>query len=295
MELYITTPTDFNFKRTALSHGWAQLLPFEFDQEQWKLTRVVQVDNRRAVTAGITAARGSIRVEVRDRLGSRAMASLTQQVKHMLRLDDDMSRFYSLVDTEEHFNWIVGAGAGRMLRSPTVYEDLVKTICTTNCSWSLTTKMVTALVTNLGSVTSDKRPGFPTPEAMAAQSERFYRDEIRSGYRAPYLKELAERVVSGDLDVERWLSSDLPTPELRKEMRKVKGVGDYAADNLLKLIGRYDGLALDSWLRARFALIHNKGRKTADRKIERHYARFKEWRGLALWCDMTHDWIEHDE
>src|SRR5260370_35068872 len=37
-----------------------------------------------------------------------------------------------------------------------------------------------------------------------------------------------------------------------KVMKGVKGVGPYAAENVLKLLGRYDGLALDSWTRAKF-------------------------------------------
>ena len=182
-----------------------------------------------------------------------------------------------------------------MLRSPTVFEDLVKTMCTTNCSWALTYKMVAGLVNELGRESHDGRRSFPTPEAMASKTERFYRDVIRAGYRAPYFKELAERVASGALDVESWARSELETPDLRREMKTVKGVGDYAAENLLKLIGRYDCLALDSWVRGTFKRTRNGGRKTSDKKIERYYARFGEWRGLALLCDMTRDWLESDE
>jgi N-glycosylase/DNA lyase len=127
---------------------------------------------------------------------------------------------------------------------------------------------------------------------MASMSEQVYREKVRAGYRAPYLKELAVRVATGDIDVESWLVSELPTPELKREMKRVKGVGDYAAENLLKLAGRYDGLALDSWVRAKFARMHNGERKTSDRKIERYYSRFAEWRGLALWCDVTRDWLD---
>jgi len=75
-------------------------------------------------------------------------------------------------------------------------------------------------------------------------------------------------------------------------MKQIKGVGDYAAENLLKLIGRYDGLALDSWTRAKFFQVRNNGRKASDKRIERYYSRFREWRGLALWCDVTRDWME---
>ncbi|MFN2532308.1 MAG: hypothetical protein ABR555_13520 [Pyrinomonadaceae bacterium] len=77
-----------------------------------------------------------------------------------------------------------------------------------------------------------------------------------------------------------------------KRIKTVKGAGDYAAENLLKLLGRYDGLALDSWTRAKFFTVRNSGRKASDNKIGKYYARFKEWRGLALWCDMTHDWLD---
>ena len=182
-----------------------------------------------------------------------------------------------------------------MLRSPTVFEDLVKTICTTNCSWALTVKMVTGLVENLGCESDNVKGGrrsFPTAKTMAAMPLKFFVDEVRAGYRAPYLKELADRVASGELDVEEWLTSPLSTAELTKEIKGVKGVGNYAAENLLKLLGRYDGLALDSWTRARFFQIRNSGRKANDKKIARYYSRFNEWRGLALWCDVTRDWLE---
>ena len=165
-------------------------------------------------------------------------------------------------------------------------------ICTTNCSWALTETMTNRLVKNLGRGARDGRKAFPDAAAMAEAPEKFYRDEVRSGYRAPYLKELADRVASGSLDVEAWLDSELPTTELKKEMKQVKGVGDYAAENLLKLVGRYDGLALDSWTRAKFATLRNRGRAASDKKIARYYSRFDSWRGLALLCDVTRDWLD---
>ena len=56
-------------------------------------------------------------------------------VRHMLRLDEDLSRFYAMVADDDQLAW-AKRGAGRMLRSPTVFEDVVKTVCTTNCAWS---------------------------------------------------------------------------------------------------------------------------------------------------------------
>ena len=294
MEISTPAPRGFSFRRTAISHGWYALRPFELDQVNWTLTRVIDMGEARPVTVKVSESPGAIKVGVGRRLGKRAAEKVLRDVRHMLRLDDDLLEFYEMVRKDSDFEWIAGAGAGRMLRSPAVFEDVVKTICTTNCSWALTEKMVGAMVDALGRESDDGLRAFPTPEAMAAVPEKFYRDEVRAGYRAPYLAELARRVAEGKLDVESWLTSDLPTKELQREMKRVKGVGDYAAENLLKLVGRYDCLALDSWVRAKFARARNRGRPTPDKKIERYYSRFGMWRGLALWCDMTRDWLEEE-
>jgi 3-methyladenine DNA glycosylase/8-oxoguanine DNA glycosylase len=292
MEISIDTPRDFSFKRTIISHGWYGLQPFEIDRDNWMLSRVLDLEGTRPVTVQIREIGRGIEIRTSRRLSQSGTKQVVRDVRHILRLDDDMGEFYTRMADEPEFSWIPTQGAGRMLRSPTVFEDLVKMICTTNCSWALTQKMVTGLVENLGRESNDGRRAFPTPEAMALMPEKFYVNEVRAGYRAPYFKELADRVASGELDVEGWLNSPLSTPDLIKAMREVKGVGPYAAENVLKLIGRYDGLALDSWTRAKFFEVRNNGRKATDKKIARYYSRFKEWRGLALWCDMTRDWLE---
>jgi len=291
MTITIKTPRDFNFRRTVLSHGWCVLQPFEFDEKSWTLIRVLDLRQGAPVTVEISSSARGININTSRRVGKKAAGEIERDVRHMFRLDDDLREFYQVVTGDPDFTWVAHEGAGRLLRSPTVFEDLVKMICTTNCSWALTKKMVSGLVNELGRESADGRKSFPTPAAMAEKPARFFRDQIRSGYRAPYLAELAQRVASGSLNVEAWLANEIPLNELIKEMKSVKGVGNYAAENLLKLIGRYDGLALDSWTRAQFARLHNKGRVASDKKISRFYSRFNSWRGLALWCDLTRDWM----
>jgi hypothetical protein len=46
----------------------------------------------------------------------------------MLRLDADPSAFYAAARADGALSW-AAAGAGRMMRSPTVFEDIVKTGC----------------------------------------------------------------------------------------------------------------------------------------------------------------------
>ena len=288
--IFIPTPDHFSFNATVYSHGWCELAPFELDVENWRLSYVFyDADQKRAVSAVITETKGGVNIE---RASSKIDAARIElDVRHILRLDDDLDGFYDSIVGHNGLEWVAEKRAGRLLRSPTVFEDLVKTICTTNCSWALTKNMTGNLVEKLGSPVGNGENAFPTAAAMASVSPDFYREEIRAGYRSPYFFELAESVASGTLDPESWLHSDLPTAELKKEMKKVKGVGDYAAENLLKLVGRYDGLALDSWLRSQFYKKHNGEKVCDDKKIERHYRKFGQWRGLAIWCDMTEKWI----
>lgn len=292
MEILIATPREFSFKRTVISHGWCELPPFQLDRDNWLLTRTLDLKEAKPVTITISATTRTLRINTSRRLSQAAVNKVVKDVRHMLRLDDNIEAFYRLLVDDNDFNWIPTQGAGRLLRSPTVFEDLVKMICTTNCSWALTEKMVSGLVENLGRESSNGHRTFPTPEAMALMPLKFYVNEVRAGYRSEYLKLLADRTASGELDVEGWFKSPLSTTDLINEIRGVKGVGPYAAENLLKLLGRYDGLALDSWTRAKFFSVRNNGRKTTDKKIARYYSRFKEWRGLALWCDLTRDWLE---
>ena len=292
MQIQIAAPSNFSFRRTVLSHGWCVLPPFEFEREKWKLTRVIDLGAAKPVTVTISAGKRGLVVETSRAVGKRSSEKIVRDVRHMFRLDDDMNSFYSSVASEPEFSWIAAEGAGRLLRSPTVFEDLVKMMCTTNCSWALTEKMIAGLVNELGRESDDGRKSFPTASAMAEKNEKFYRDKIRAGYRAPYLQELARRVVSGEVIVESWPNLDLTHEEFMKELKRVKGVGNYAAENLSKLLGRYDGLALDSWARAQFAKSHNDGRVASDKKIARYYSRFGSWRGLVVLCEMTRHWLD---
>ena len=198
MEITIPTPEGFSFKRTAISHGWYDLPPFDFDRERWLLTRVIEARPARPIAVEVSESRDGLKVRAGRKVSNRQLQTIIRDVRHIFRLDDDMAAFYALVGHEADFAWIARSGAGRLLRSPTVFEDLVKTICTTNCSWALTSKMVSSLVGALGAETVDGRRAFPTPEAMAAAGDSFFRDEMRAGYRAPYFRELAERVAGGE-------------------------------------------------------------------------------------------------
>jgi len=292
--LSLDTPPGFNFWRTVFSHGWCVLPPFSMIAKERLLHRVLDLSDRTLVHCNMSASRGQVAVvaESREPLSPRQRSEIRRQLRTCLRMDENFAEFHAEARRHPEYRWIARSHAGRLLRTPTMFEDVVKMICTTNCTWALTTLMITNLVRNAGARLADGLSAFPEPAAIAAMTEREMRSSIKAGYRSPYLIELAQRVASGELAIESWRNSDLPTDLLFKEMRSVKGIGPYAAGNLLKLAGRYDELGLDSWVRAQFFKMHRNGRRVKDATINRHYAPLGKWRGLFFWMEMTKTW--HD-
>lgn len=288
----LRTPPGFDFRRTALSHGWYALPPFSYDAGRNVLRRALTVGGR-VVPVEAEGVRGGVRITAPGvRLSDGERTGTARLLASCLRLGEDFRPFHRLARRSPATAWMARSGSGRLLRAPTVFEDLVKLLCTTNCSWALTTVMVRNLVEMFGVTGPGGAQDFPSPAALAGSTEAILRREIRTGYRAPSLLRLAEDTASGRLDPESWRSSPRPTEDLYREIIAVRGVGPYAAGNLLKLLGRYEHLGLDSWVRARYAALHHRGRPVRDRTIERRYAPYGEWRGLIFWLEMTRHWHE---
>jgi 3-methyladenine DNA glycosylase/8-oxoguanine DNA glycosylase len=285
--------------RTITSHGVADLPPNRIDEQACTLEVTLRParGRPRIVRVG-PGPRGKAVVTVAGRAPSASTAeSLLERVAHLLRLDEDLSDFYARVRDDPDLSW-ARAGAGRLLRSPTVFEDVVKTICTTNCAWSATVRMVGALVENLGEPAAGVKPdgpygrAFPTPSAMADVDDAFYKEVVRAGYRGPYLRSLALSVAEGDLDLEELQQApreELSDEEVAVRLLALPGVGPYAAAHVMMLAGRYSPLILDSWTRPKYARVN--GRKASDAGIERRFRRYGPYAGLAFWLYLTRDWV----
>jgi N-glycosylase/DNA lyase len=284
-----------DLRRTLTSHGVATLPPANVDETTWTLEVTLPLPRRGARTLRVEPAdHTSARVGILGRpVGDAAQQHLLAQLRHMFRLDEDLSGFYVVAREDAQLAWTV-TGAGRMLRSPTVFEDVVKTICTTNCAWSATVRMVTALVDHLGTQAPTGAHAFPSPAAVAEAPEEFFRDVARAGYRGRYLQTLAADVASGTLDLEALNDPELPVDEVERRLLALPGVGPYAAAHvMLTSLGRYSRLVLDSWTRPTYAKLN--GRKASDKTIQRRFRRYGDFAGLAFWLLLTRSWVSDSD
>jgi 3-methyladenine DNA glycosylase/8-oxoguanine DNA glycosylase len=144
----------------------------------------------------------------------------------------------------------------------------------------------------------DAYPGggfaFPIPQQIVAMKLDDLNTHIRAGYRGAYLHELAQRIVEGDIEVESWRDADIPSLELYKRIKGLKGFGDYAAGNLLRLLGHFDRLATDSVCREVYAELNGGLPASHDKEIAAYYERFGQWRGLVQWMDVMRDYFQSE-
>ncbi len=295
----LNTPDKFSFKSTIYSHGWADLLPFRISENPFHIILTIQTESECVFPLQISSPNDRIlEIHVLNDPSDLEEVEILSGLKRMFRLNEDYSDFYSIAETSKDFNWVCDYRAGRMLRCTSLWEDMVKMLCTTNCTWRLTQIMTENLVQELGKKTEINGVefrAFPKVDTVASKDETYLRNKIKMGYRAPYLLSFAQTIVRGKINLSDLESDQISTTDLYKQLRGIKGFGDYAVSNLLKLLGRYDYLGADSWSRQKFADKHNKGKKCEDKKIEKFYKSYGKWAGLFFWMDVSADWYTREK
>lgn len=285
MIINLSARAPFSFTSVVNSHGWARLAPFEFDQENGNLSYVFRLDTGKVVELQINENQDGVKVGIEGQLSEDEDAEIRQAVDWMLGLGQDFSEFYSLAKEEPKLQHVVNNAQGRLLRSPSLFEDVIKTILTTNTTWGGTIRMTEALVTQFGDRLSGhaERYSFPTAEAISNTDEDTLRGSTRLGYRSPFIHNIAVQVSAGNLDLEALKASDLPADELRKKLLSIKGIGNYAAANLLMLLGHYEYLAIDSWALKMVSHEWYDGEPVSAKEVETAFQDWGQWKGLAYW------------
>ena len=285
MQINLPARPPFSLRSVVHSHGWIQMMPFQESENAAGFSYIDRLYNEAVVEVSIQEAPSGVRVRTEDDLEQAQLEELSGKVSWMLGLDQDFTEFYATAASEPKLIPAVNEAKGRILRSPTVFEDVVKTILTTNTLWAATIRMNNKLVEQFGaSLPSDPvRKAFPTPEKLAETDEATLRTAVRLGYRSPYILELAHSVASGDLDLESLKTRRLSTGELRKLLLTIKGVGDYAAANLLMILGHYDYIPVDSWALKSVSQEWYAGEPVGRKEVEAAFNKWGNWKGLAYW------------
>jgi 3-methyladenine DNA glycosylase/8-oxoguanine DNA glycosylase len=282
--LSLTVPQGFDLPRVVCSYGYFLLAPNRWDVARQRLIRPLQLSDRTVHVLVDQPSRQSnrLRVACDQPVPPQRRAPLTRQLSRMLRLDEDLAHWFQQNPNAR------AEGFGRLFRSPTLFEDIVKTITGCNVAWGNTMQMNRLLCERIGG------GRFPEVEELVAVSPKTLQDETKVGYRAERIVRLAQRVASGDLQLEWFGQPGRTSEEAFTALRRIHGIGPYAAANVCQHLGFYDQLPIDSETQRHFCRHFNVERpgnpSALHHRIERHYNQFAPHQFLAYWYELWRDY-----
>lgn len=288
--IYIPVPKPFDFISTVTDHGWYQLAPWVWRPEICTLERVEKLASGQVVLVSIWQDGDRLAINCADKLDEAESDIIRVSIMRSLRLDQNFSPFYAVAqNSPDQTLWqAIQYGRGRLMRTPTLFEDVIKMICTTNINWAQTRQMSQRICDTLGSplLSDPARKTFPSPAQVAIASDEIFAEQIRLGYRNGSVQYLGREIDSGRLNLEALNQTELRGDALRKELQKLKGIGPYAAAALAGLIGDYTHLPVDSAYREHVRNKYFDGDKSrSDKEMMAIYETWGEWRQLAYWFD----------
>ncbi|MCA9278365.1 MAG: hypothetical protein H6815_06875 [Phycisphaeraceae bacterium] len=330
--LTISVPSDYVLARDVCSYGYFLLAPNFWVPETGTFWRVLTLDSG-PVRVGITqhaakdwdlsstqrhtkklpkklkdATGKSLRVTANRELSKDDTAQTKAQIKRMLRLDEPAVTLQQYHKLDTRFRQ---CGRGRLMRSPTLFEDIIKTVTSCNVQWPSTITMNARLCDVVGKrIEPSARArdaahvnmpvpehAFPTPEQLARTRVTTLRARCRTGYRDARIIELAKLFAMRGkrpptLDAAWFEDPKISDDDLRAALIDLPGIGPYAANNIMQLLGRYHLLPLDTE-----TVRHGKGYLELQgtdaqimKKVKAYYERLGEHAFRSYWFELMDDY-----
>lgn len=274
----MTLPRGFDLPKAVCSYGYYLLAPNRWEPATQTLHRPLHAGGDKIVQSAITQRANRLDIHCNVELDRLDRKLLRRQVARMLRVPEDLAQWHKIHPVARR------AGFGRLFRSPTLFEDVIKTITGCNVTWPNTMRMNALLCQEVG------QGAFPTPHQLAQVRSDWLQRRCKVGYRAKRIVLFARQVAQGQWDLDWFENPRQPSQEIYDRFRQIYGIGDYAASNLCHLVGRYDRVAIDSETYRHFRQQHgitaSNADKNIDARIRDHFEAFAPYQFLAYWFEL---------
>ncbi len=255
MIVRLDVPREYLLARDVCSYGYFLLEPNHWSPDARAFRTTIDLDGR-AVTVRIT--QGDLKQPTRSfaklrgrpltvhadaRLSKSEGELLSTRLSRLLDLCTPASTLRDFHALDTRFKKV---GRGRLMRSPTLFEDVIKTVTSCNVQWPSTIVINRRLCETLGTRSASGLHAFPTPEKLARVRPASLRARCRVGYRDARIVELARMFADGRIDPARIEDPHRSDDDLLDELLDWPGIGPYAAANILQLLRRFSRLPLDT-------------------------------------------------
>lgn len=294
----------FSLEKAVCNHGFFMMAPNHWDPSTKSFSRPLRLAD--PITSAMTfisqpPGEDHLVIEV---YGARFLSlkdeqAIQSQVNRMLRLSDkdeqNVAYFHKLHPDAE------AKGFGRLFRSPTLFEDVAKSLLLRFCPWKTSLDLAKALCDlQLKKVMSKRKRSnigdFPSPEELASFREEELKGKGKFGYRAADLIRLAKQVVDGIIKFEE---NDIACEPSARFKLKINGAGPFTTNTIMMCTGYYDNIPIDSETVRHMKEFHGlnmrrrkKGSinlQTKD-KIQQFYKIYHPFQSLAYWFELVNSY-----
>lgn len=166
----------------------------------------------------------------------------------------------------------IPSGYGIRLLKQDPWEALVSFIISANNNIPRIKKIIESLCLNFGNeimYNNNLYYTFPDADAIAKLTVEQL-DVIKSGFRAKYIIDAAQKVSSGAVDLKAVYSMN--TDEAREYLKQIKGVGNKVADCILLFAyQKYDVFPKDVWIKKVLNDLYGVDEKNFDLFVSEHF------------------------
>jgi 3-methyladenine DNA glycosylase/8-oxoguanine DNA glycosylase len=282
----LPVPRDYLLKRDYCSYGYFLLSPNHWETDTRTVVRTLALEDG-AVTIRVTqSAKGSpLSISADRRLSREATADAKHAVSRMLRLDEPRTTIAAFHKADPRWK---KSGRGRLMRSPSFFEDVIKTVTSCNVTWPSTVTMNTRLCAVLGERSPTGHHAFPSALRISRLRAATLRARCGVGYRDQRIIDLARLFVRGDVNPAWFEDPATPDADVRDALLELPGIGPYAAHNIMQLLGRYAHIPCDteSLRHARTVLGMEGTDRDLTARVHAHYVPFGPHAFRSYWLEL---------
>lgn len=225
------------------------------------------------------------------------MKTAGDQVSRLLGLNDDLRQFYRAI-REDHLMADVARNLSG-LKAPqtsTVFEALVTSIIEQQISIRVARRLESKLVKRFGErliANGMTYVAYPEPSALAAGLPVDFRDCGLSSRKGEYIRNVAEMVAEGTLDLEA-MKEIRDSSRIIEELCSIRGIGRWTAEFvLLRGMHRLDSIPADDLgVKRAIARIYRPGEKLSAGQARAIAEAWGSWKGLAAYYLLIAEQIE---
>ncbi|KAK8590551.1 hypothetical protein V6N13_057444 [Hibiscus sabdariffa] len=314
----------FDMEKAVCNHGLFMMSPNVWIPSTKSLRRPLRLaDSCHSVSVTISHPPDHpfLVIQVQDSLSSADEAAILEQVGRMLRISSRDERCVREFQTMH--SSAKEKGFGRIFRSPSFFEDAVKSLLLCNCGWKRTLDMARALCelqpeialvngnANLKRKRSKQKPSssksseciqnFPSWKELVAWTRinaTHLEKRCNLGYRAASILQLATMFAQGKLvedDITNIEQSSDPTAfeTLYQNLLEIKGFGPFVCSNIMMCVGFYRRIPSDTETVRHLRQVYGKENcsiYTIAKDTVEIYGKYNPFQCLAYWMELVEEY-----